>query len=618
MVQSARTFSAQSLVRLARLAWATLVAVFDEFVLADLRAGRIDLSGFPWLSRQIVRLGLFLNFALLLVLLNSDRLRAAFALRPALLPVPGRGQLIPVVLYPLSLFLLGLAWSYALYGAVSAHRLVRAAVLSLYVLTAATWLVALILPAPGAAWLGLGLLLATCLLCMLAARRPLPPGLLFAALFLGAGGLLALVQARLIANDRLVGLPTGESALESNLGVLAALVTPLLMVVGFEIAGFAVRAATWATQAAQRLFPTRATLLLLGAGAGWLVLAAAQTLRADFRARGAAALPACAGAGSLVLALLFLWWVVDRSSGKSGTRDPAALTEAAASGAPRIVLAYVFPVLLSYLPLQLAQIVQTLAIQTGGPLQVVGLGVLAVATLLSDLVQQTLEPWRLLVSAGLLVAALLLLRRGRPALALYLGSAGLYGLWIQFTRDGGPLERFQWQSQDPLVLAWLAVVLISALRAQRRGALNEARAAQFLFLVTLLTLIRQTDFIGEPFSPFLGFAGIGFLAFGLAWDVLTAGGWANGDGRWLPRPGRPFLYAGYMLLTITLVTWAVAAHDLAAVNRYTGEAGLAGFFVLGIPYLYALIPVTLSHRPAVPPHPAHAGRKPLGDGGESW
>jgi uncharacterized membrane protein len=113
-----------------------------------------------------------------------------------------------------------------------------------------------------------------------------------------------------------------------------------------------------------------------------------------------------------------------------------------------------------------------------------------------------------------------------------------------------------------------------------------------------LALIRQTGFIGSPFSPLLGFAGIYFLAFGLIWDMLTAGAWANEEGLWLPRTSRVFLYVGYVLLTVTLVTWAVAAHDLATVNRFTGDAALAGFFVLGIPYLYALIPVTLFAAPA--------------------
>jgi hypothetical protein len=53
------------------------------------------------------------------------------------------------------------------------------------------------------------------------------------------------------------------------------------------------------------------------------------------------------------------------------------------------------------------------------------------------------------------------------------------------------------------------------------------------------------------------------------------------------RVSRVFLYLGYALLSVTVVHWAVALHDVAAVSRLTGEASLIGFEFFGRPMVYA-------------------------------
>ena len=46
-----------------------------------------------------------------------------------------------------------------------------------------------------------------------------------------------------------------------------------------------------------------------------------------------------------------------------------------------------------------------------------------------------------------------------------------------------------------------------------------------LLVVTVLSaLLNETDFLRNPFSPLFRLAGISFLAFGILWGVLTAGG----------------------------------------------------------------------------------------------
>ena len=57
---------------------------------------------------------------------------------------------------------------------------------------------------------------------------------------------------------------------------------------------------------------------------------------------------------------------------------------------------------------------------------------------------------------------------------------------------------------------------------------------------------------------------------------------------------RIFLYLGYVLMTVTVIHWAVASHDLEAVGRLTGDVGLVGLEAFGKPLLYTIFVVTLA------------------------
>jgi hypothetical protein len=129
------------------------------------------------------------------------------------------------------------------------------------------------------------------------------------------------------------------------------------------------------------------------------------------------------------------------------------------------------------------------------------------------------------------------------------------------------------------------LVLIVALVWLARRHFSERRAGRLLFVTLILILLGQTGFISNRFSPIFGFGGIAFLAFGIVWDSLTIGSWANVDTNELPRTSRIFLYLGYVLLTVTVINWAVASHDLAAVGSLTGDLGLVGLNRFGRPML---------------------------------
>jgi hypothetical protein len=179
-------------------------------------------------------------------------------------------------------------------------------------------------------------------------------------------------------------------------------------------------------------------------------------------------------------------------------------------------------------------------------------------------------------------------------LALYLGILGANAFWIQVTNPGMPLSFFGWSGLEPVDFWWVVFFCSVAVFWAVRGGLTEDRARRLLLLVLITALMRQTGFIEDPFSPVLGFTGIGMIALGLIWDALTIGFWANYDSPGMPRVSRIFLYLGYILFSIAVLNWSVATHDIAQVDFFTGQAALGGFGLFGKPLLYAIFAVTLA------------------------
>jgi len=131
--------------------------------------------------------------------------------------------------------------------------------------------------------------------------------------------------------------------------------------------------------------------------------------------------------------------------------------------------------------------------------------------------------WQTLLAVVAIVAALYFARRGMRVLALYLGILGANDLWIQLANPGRPLSFFAWSGLEPVDFWWVVFFGAVAVFWVVRGRLTEDRARRLLLLVLITALMRQTGFIEDPFSPVLGFTGIGMIALGLIWDALTIG-----------------------------------------------------------------------------------------------
>ena len=198
--------------------------------------------------------------------------------------------------------------------------------------------------------------------------------------------------------------------------------------------------------------------------------------------------------------------------------------------------------------------------------------------------------------AGALVAAgaVRMARRGRRSLALYLGIFGAMHLWFEATNPSRPLAALGWRGSEPEDFWWTAILAGTAAAWAVRRSLTRERAVALLGLVSMTWLLRQTDILDDPYSPlFFGYSGIGFLAFGILWDVLTAGSWANQGTEGLPRVSRVLMYVGYVLLTVAVANWALTGHDLTAVGQFTGDTAIVGLERFGKPILFGVFFLTL-------------------------
>lgn len=578
-----------TLIALLGFLWAVSFGAVRDFVWADLREGLIDLRGLSRPVRALAWIGFGLLALMLVAVLFNDFWRATSPLLTLTEPRPGRGRMLPIALLPATLFLLSVSWAFLLTGALRSHILIRLGVLFLFLPAAGLWL-ANSLASAGISGISLGLVisgvatLAVPLFFLLAARRkPRPAGEFLALLVLTALVFIP-TQADDVESWRQLGSPLMIAKIEATLGFLSYLILPLLLLVGVDIANFARQASGWTMRVATERFPfwleITALVALLGLRLRFVLKEAIERIAADgFNA------VALAYAGSLgVIVIVGLAWLLV-------TRVPSALPSAvSASSAAEAGERLALPLIIAS---NGAQLIAFAGLW-------ISLGLLPLLTVVGPLSgaadrfgKAAAEPWTIAVNVLAVVAAVYLARRGQRGPALYLAIFGLLALWFELTAPGRPLAALTWEGAQPTDF-WLVVTLIGiALVWALRRRLTEQRVAALLFAGILTGLLRQTDFISSPFSPLFGFAGVGFLVFGLAWDALTAGSWANVETRGLPRTGRIFLYLGYVLLTVTAVNWAVTGHDLAAVGRLTGDVAIVGLNRFGRPMLYAVLAAAL-------------------------
>jgi hypothetical protein len=261
-----------------------------------------------------------------------------------------------------------------------------------------------------------------------------------------------------------------------------------------------------------------------------------------------------------------------------------------------LVLAFLFPLLLAFVLLEIAQIIQIVAVELESGffgdfsrLTPWAADLYASALGISSFTNSVQAHWQRLCAAMAILASPFLLQRGFVPAAAYCLTAGIHYLWVEVTRPGHLLQNVGWTSPEPMVIAWLVLLLAWIALHMWRKTVTPEMTKCLLSVLIILILLRQTDLIAAPLDPLFSLAGVGYLAVGLGWDLLTAGNWANVGSPALPRTSRIFLYLGYVILTAMLVNWAIASHDLTMLGRFTGDAAVTGLSLLGYPFLFTAI-----------------------------
>jgi hypothetical protein len=573
---------------LGRTTYGTFSDAMRKLVIDDLQPGVVHVGDLPRLTRTLAWLGFILVFAGVAMLFFNEPLREVFPLLPMLGGTTGRGGLVPFVLIPITIFILSVAWGFMLAGALHAGLIVRLAVLVLYLVVAGVWTAgtATNLPAALVSWSALLLVPVYFFLRRRAKAAPAPE---FGVLLILVSLTYGVSQVYAIQAWRLSGVPGVLANVPTLLYTFDMLVIPLMLFLGVDIAEFVHKTASWTSGLTDAWAGRRVLSAILFLLLGWrLVSVVLESVTRVGRSSTADQAAAYAGALVIPLSVWAVWWLVGRQGGDLVTVDTLL------DVAKRVAL----PLIAIYLGLQGIEIA---VILVGGlfGLVLVGLGFSGpgdpggILEIASRLLAQDAN-WQTLLAAVAVAASFVLLRRGRPTLALYLGIVGANDLWIGLTNPGRPLGYFGWSGLEPVDFWWVVIFAAVAVYWIVRARLTEDRARRLLLLVVITLLMRQTGFIEDPFSPFLGFTGVGMIALGLIWDALTIGFWANQDSPGLPRVSRIWLYLGYVLFSIAVLNWAVASHDLLQVDFFTGQAALGGFGIFGKPLIYAIFAVTLA------------------------
>jgi hypothetical protein len=577
-----------------RFGWTVTISALRDFVWADLRDGVLDLRGLGSPLRALVWLGFGLLLLVIAAILQGDVWRQAFPLVPLTQGIAGRGRLVPVSVVPVTYFLLSLSWAFVLAGALRSHWAIRLLVIGFWALTMAGSMISggsggLVSYAVAGVTL-LAVPVACVIFIFRAPRRVLE--------FLV---LLALVSANNAVNQmqgvetwQTSGMPLMVMRVSFEVATLMMVIMPLLLLVGMDVALFTMNAAYWVTGIAQERMASWAPRVALALLLIWRTYELSEDLRGWFGA-GPLDVQAAALAGGILVPLLVavatftVWRLLPRGVDLPDRGDIE-------SDAKRLAL----PVVLTYT----AALVVTIVL-SGVALVLTVFGLFAPSLVpLSDGLVHVMGAvgssdaqlyWHIVVSGIALAVAWQLARRGQLAGALFLMILGLLDLKGRLASDGWPLAFLNAAGPGNRADFWW-LLLFAGLAGYwlARRQLNSQRASVLAFLLLTTVLLRQTDFISNRFSPFVAGGGLGFLAFGIVWDALTIGSWANDGSRSLPRVSRILLYLGYILMTVTVVNWFVASHDLAAVGQLTGDLGLVGLEAFGKPLLYTIFVVALA------------------------
>lgn len=582
------------------LLWHATIGALRDFVWADLEDGVLRLNGLSRPVQWIIGTGFVVILYLLGAIIFNDRMRQASELislsyTQATL---GRGGLVPETAVPLTLFTITFGWSFLLAGSIRITRWLKYPILYIFIFLFAQMFLTFIGAVTVASFdfvrvtqflLAIGGYFGTLFFIAYRSFRPPRPGVEFAVIFLLLGTALGMVNISAVYTRQEFGSSLGFAGLELAMGSQVIFVLGFVILIGVEIARFVRKAAVWSGEIVwYRLPPAalRGSLLLVMVLLLWRI---GQNLTAHFSQQTSqAALLGLLG-GLLVFCTVWgIWWLVSKlSQDETLFCNEAVIDETVNRYAGGLILMLVGIALINMFLLLSVPLFFILNVQ----------GVLNLFDSFSDTVTAYVPQIVMTLSLVAFGFGVWLAWQKRPFAAFYVATVGVTLFLYRITDPGELLEQIGWQQNVVVDLWWTLLLLgLTAVWLTRR-TLTRHRMLNLLILALVLLLLQQTDFIEDPFSPFLSFAGVGFLAFGILWDALTIGSWANKDSVRFPRLSRIYLYLGYVLISVAAINWAFSQHNLFMLEQFTGNGALLGLNALGRPMLYLLFPILLRQPP---------------------
>ena len=523
-------------------------------VLVDpVRHGRIRTDGWPSGLAPVALLGALGMLAAVALVLLSGVLRAALPLAPV---VAGSDALLPRSTVWVVFLLTGLALALAQVGAIHARPWVR------WPVTALVVLVVLIPSIPEDGPLPIAKLVSAiagaALLALVAIRSTTSFRWWEFAVVLGLIWGPAILSLSIIAGPaRALGFDFGPILSSLILVTIAPLAIPSAIAAGSAMAELAISTGAWAAPTVRdRLGRVGMVVVALAAAVavGFGLVGPAEAALEDLVTTGWELL----GAAILLGALWGSWRLFERIRPAGGAPRRARvrdLLEELGPVALAIAAIMLAPTIVSTSGTLLGLVVN--AFDPGNPAIVVLIGG---ADLLTSTVAITLS--RALTAVGVLVAAVLLARRGRRTLPELLVAIALSAL--SFAAAGGLDIPFTWSGPSLTVVALLVGAVLLAIGAVRRRV-GRAGATAGVVLLLVGALFLHRELIADPLAVLIGTAGAAVVLVGQLWSFFTDHASANEDSSGFPRPARVLLVIGWTLFALTALAFVSLARDPDAI-----------------------------------------------------
>lgn len=550
--------SRQTVTTLLTSAWTILEGGVRIFALDSLKEGFIDIRPLPRVAQFLSVVGLISVFVFIASIFFNDPLRWSGTLE--LLPLSSaasHGLGVPSTAVALTYLATILAWTFMLTGALHVRAVVRWGVLVclfsfgfpgefLGALQGVTFNDPFLLLITFGAGIAAILLLLIALIILPRIHLPLTVEFVLMLALLGVlYGLNFYVSVETTRQSH-VDFVSGYLVPDVITGT-RILIIPFLYLAGAEMMNFGVSFTRWGVQSAQRFGRDWVLLILLVALLvyRWIDVAVNHLLP------GVSLQQAQAWGGALLAGMGLIPIALWRARHPPGDRVPLKLVVG-------LILVAIVPQFALLVALNLAVAIYLALLQNPGVLSEFS-AASALALSYSNALREHLF---LTMAVAGVITTVVALRWKRYTVAAY----GMLLAWLQlvwwFMESGRPLQdwRYHYQDLDP----WVLLVFTGlGIFWWWRNQLDKQHVLTLLALTFFAWVLNFVDFLDNPLALFFGFAGIFFVAFGILWSVLTAGGkFANYDSRQFPRLDRILLYLGYALLTLNVTHWITVTHDI--------------------------------------------------------